>query len=74
MTEENIHSLVDENTTSAPTDVIMDLKTGIYNLFVTLFNQYVLKYGVVDAIHISTDFLDEIIVNFRQALVEDTEE
>lgn len=72
--DDSEHSLIKDNATSTSTDVIMDLKTGIYNLFITLFNQYVLQYGVVNAIHMSTDFLDEIIVNFRQALVEDTEE
>lgn len=73
MNDPDLNSLIEKNTTIAHTDTIMDLKTGIYNLFVTLFNQYVLEYGVENAIHISTDFLEEIVINFRHALVEDTE-
>lgn len=68
---EDVASLVQDNLTSTTTDVITDLKTGIYNLFVSLFHQYVPLHGPEGAIRMATDFLEEITINFRQALVED---
>lgn len=64
-------SLVENNPSPTSGDVIMDLKTGIYNLFVSLFHNYVPTYGLEGAIQMSTDFLEEIVVNFRQTLVEE---
>ena len=61
-------SLIDENLTSSSTDVVTDLKVGIYNLFVSLFHQYAAFEGPEQAIVLSTAFLDEIVVNFRSAL------
>ena len=70
--DENI-SLVEENTTTTTSDIITDLKTGIYNLFVNLFHNLIPSYGVEGAIEVSTAFLEEIIVNFRSALVQEEE-
>lgn len=64
-------SLVNENVESASTDVIMDLKTGIYNLFVRLFHNYIPEYGPEQSIRLSTEFLEEIIFNFRHSISED---
>ena len=67
----NEPSLIENNTTVPTTDTIMDLKTGIYNLFVSLFHNYMPMYGLDGAIRMSTDFLEEIVINFRQTLVEE---
>lgn len=64
-------SLVEAVSDVSTTDVITDLKTGIYNLFVNLFHQYVPMHGPEGAVIMSTDFLQEIIVNFRQTLVDE---
>lgn len=61
-------SLVDDNTTTSTTDEATELKVGIYNLFVSLFHHYVPTYGLEGAVQISTDFLEEIIMNFRSTL------
>ena len=50
-----------------------DLKNGIYNLFVSLFNNLVIDYGPTEAVHLSTQFLDEISTNFKQILNNNTE-
>ena len=38
-------SLVEEVSDYVPTDSIVDLKSGIYNLFVSLLNNLMLHYG-----------------------------
>lgn len=68
--EEDDFSLIAENITSSSTDTITDLKTGIYSLFVSLFHEHVPLYGPEGAIQITTDFLEEIIVNFRQSIAD----
>ena len=68
--EDNIESdpLIDKVSDYVSTDVIQDLKTGIYNLFVSLLNNLIIEHGIEEAITISTDFLDEISVNFKNVL------
>lgn len=61
-------NLIEENTTNSTTDIITDLKTGIYNLFVNLFHSYIPFYGLDGAIQASTSFLEEIVVNFKNTL------
>jgi hypothetical protein len=67
-------SLIEENETSTTTNVVLDLKTGIYNLFVSLFHNLAIEYGPEHAIRISTEFLNEIVSNFRSALPENNED
>lgn len=50
-----------------------ELKVGIYNLFVNLFHNYAAQFGPEMAVKVSTEFLEEIILNFRNTLPEDTE-
>lgn len=61
-------SLVEENTTTTTSDIVTDLKTGIYNLFVNLFHNYIPFYGVEGAVEVSTSFLEEIVANFKSTL------
>lgn len=56
-----------------PTDVIVDLKSGIYNLFVSLINNLMLHYGAVEAVRQATEFIDHISHNFKQTLPENQE-
>jgi len=62
------YSLVEEVPENVSTDVVADLKSGIYNLFISLFNELTIKYGPEEAVKISTDFLDEISINFKSIL------
>lgn len=48
------------------TDVITDLKTGIYNLFLSLLEHLIVLHGPVDAVKISTRFLDDISDTFKK--------
>jgi len=66
--------LVDEVSEYVPTDVIVDLKTGIYNLFVSLINNLMIHYGAVEAVRQSTKYLDDISYNFKQTLPENQKE
>lgn len=70
MSEDNSknHSLVEEVPEEISTDVVADLKSGIYNLFISLFNELTIKYGPDEAIRISTAFLDDISINFKSIL------
>ena len=73
--ENNIDpKLVEEVDDYVPTDVIVDLKTGIYNLFVSLVNNLMLHYGAVEAVRQATTFIDQISDNFRKTLPENQEQ
>lgn len=51
-------------------DSVMELKSGIYNLFVALYNNLIVDVGVEEAINQSTQFLDEISYNFKKILTD----
>lgn len=65
---ENKQSFVDPVSESVSTDHLMDLKVGIYNLFVSLINHQVIDYGPEQAVRNSLDFLKEIIYNFEKSI------
>ena len=62
------YSLIEELPESISTDYAADLKSGIYNLFITLFNQLTIEKGPEESVKESTQFLDEISYNFKQIL------
>jgi len=70
MSEDNSknYSLVEEVPEKISTDVVADLKSGIYNLFISLFNELTIKYGPDEAVRTSTAFLDDISTNFKSIL------
>lgn len=62
------YTLIEELPEGVSTDYVSDLKSGIYNLFITLFNQLTIEHGPEQAVIQSTEFLDEISYNFKQIL------
>ncbi len=64
--------LVDKVSDYIPTDVIVDLKSGIYNLFVSLLNNLMLHYGSIEAVKQATGFLDQISNTFKDTLPKET--
>lgn len=64
-------SLVKPVSEQVSTDTISDLKIGIYNLYVSLLNNLIMSHGYEQAILISTSFLDEISINFKNILNEE---
>ena len=67
--EENI-KLVEEVLEGTTTDVVTDLKSGIYNLFINLLNHYMIDYGPIEAVKLSTGFLDQISNTFKETLTD----
>lgn len=67
--EENL-KLVEEVPEGTTTDVVTDLKSGIYNLFINLLNHYMIDYGPVEAVKLSTAFLDQISNTFKETLTD----
>jgi hypothetical protein len=67
------HSLVDEVSEEVSTDVVADLKSGIYNFFISLYSHLTIDFGVEEAVRQSTSFIDEISLNFKQITNKDTE-
>ena len=67
------YSLVDEVSEEVSTDVIADLKSGIYNLFISLYTHLIVDVGVEEAVRQSTSFIDEISLNFKQITNKNTE-
>lgn len=72
--ENNEQPLIDQVSDYVPTDVIVDLKSGIYNLFVSLLNNLMLHYGPIEAVNQSTAFLDQISNTFKNTLPNHTNE
>lgn len=62
------YSLIDEQPDYIPTDIIMDLKSGIYNLFVSMINHNIMNHGPEKAVVISVNYLKEIIDHFEKAM------
>ena len=65
--------LVDTVNDYIPTDVIVDLKTGIYNLFVSLVNNLSIHYGAVEAVKQATSYIDTVSDRFKKTLPENQE-
>jgi len=62
------YSLIDEKSDYVPTDIIMDLKSGIYNLFVSMVNHNIMNHGPEKAVPISVNYLKAIIHHFEEAI------
>lgn len=62
--------LVEKVPEHVSTDPVAELKSGIYNLFIALYNNLIIEYGVVGAINQSTQFLDDISYNFKKILTD----
>lgn len=63
-----VDSLIAQVDEQVSTNTVLDLKSGIYNLFISLFNDYAIEYGPIEAVRLSTEFLDEISLNFKSIL------
>jgi hypothetical protein len=72
--DEKESKLVEEISDYVPTDTIVDLKSGIYNLFVSLLNNLMLHYGPIEAVKQSTAFLDQISHTFKNTLPNNEEQ
>jgi len=66
--EDKEPSLVEEIDEYVSTDVISDIKSGIYNLFVSLVDYYTIDYGPVDGPDEACKYLERIITTVRDAL------
>jgi hypothetical protein len=62
--------LVEKVPEQVSTDPVAELKSGIYNLFIALYNNLIIEHGVVGAIEHSTAFLDDISYNFKKILTD----
>jgi hypothetical protein len=72
--EEQIpESLVEEISDYVSTDTVTDLKTGIYNLYLSLLNHMTAIHGPVQAVILSTQFLDNISNTFKETIEPDGE-
>jgi hypothetical protein len=65
--EEDPH-LVEEIDEYVSTDVISDLKSGIYNLFVSLVDYYTIDYGPVIGADEACKFLERLVEDVREVL------
>jgi hypothetical protein len=66
--DEKEPKLVEDVSDYVPTDSIVDLKSGIYNLFISLLNNLMLHYGPIEAVKHATAFLDQISNTFKDTL------
>lgn len=66
--QDNTNPFVEEVSDYISTDVITDLKSGIYNLFLSLLNNLMVQYGPIEAVKMSTEFIDTISDTFKKTL------
>lgn len=71
--EKDQNDLVEKTDDYISTDIITDLKSGIYNLYLSLLNNLTAVHGPVQAVIISTQFLDDISNTFKQTIQKDGE-
>jgi len=62
------YKLIDDVPEYVSTDVVTDIKTGIYNLFINLYRSQIPQYGTEGSMLNAIEFLEEIIYNFRNAI------
>jgi hypothetical protein len=55
------------------TDVISDLKSGIYNLFVSLVDYYTIDYGPIEGADQACKYLERLVAQVREVLDNPTE-
>jgi hypothetical protein len=60
--------LIEEVPEEVSTDKVADIKSGIYNLFVSLINQNIPNYGPIISTRLAVSYLQEIIDNVNHAL------
>ena len=60
--------LVEEVSDYVSTDVISDLKSGIYTLFVSLVDYYTIDYGPAIGADEACKFLERLVENIREAI------
>jgi len=65
--EETLVSIVDEH---VKTDVLTELRTGIYNLIINYYHHLVVAYGPESAMQVLIQYLEEITYNFKSAIEE----
>jgi hypothetical protein len=65
--------LVEKTDDYVSTDIITDLKSGMYNLYLSLLNNLTAIHGPVEAVIISTQFLDNISNTFKETIQKDGE-
>lgn len=63
--------LVEDVTDNVSTDIVTDLKTGIYSLSVSLMNHYIVDYGLHKSVELIVEYLEELSHNFSQAIKKD---
>lgn len=66
--------LVEKTDDYISTDIITDLKSGIYNLYLSLLNNLTAIHGPVQAVIMSTQFLDDISNTFKETIEKDGEQ
>jgi hypothetical protein len=68
MNEQENPELVETISDYVSTDVISDLKSGIYNLFVSLVDYYTLEHGPAKGADEACKYLERLIANVREVL------
>jgi len=71
--EEQYQDLVETVDDYVSTDVISDLKSGIYNLFVSLVDYYTIDYGPAQGADEACKYLERLVANVREVLDSNTD-
>ncbi len=74
MADQDNLSFVKKIDESVSTDYVADLKSGIFNLFVTLYQHLSIEIGPKNSILYCTEYLSEIIQTFTDIIENKTQE
>ena len=66
--QDNTNPFVDPVSDYVSTDIITDLKSGIYNLIISLLNNLMVQDGPIKSVEITTEFLDTISDTLKKTL------
>lgn len=66
--QQDLPPLVEEVSEFVSTDVIQELKSGIFNIYVSLYHHMTVRVGPVEAMKYCILYLQEIIDHFQESL------
>lgn len=62
------YKLIEDVPEYISTDVVTDIKNGIYNLFISLYRSLIPQYGPEGAMIQATSYLDSLSNNFKEII------
>lgn len=66
--EDEVLDFVEPVNEQVSTDMVTDIKSGIFNLFTSLYHNNAAKYGPIVGLQMSLDYINSISKHFQEIL------